>query len=404
MVLNWFSGRQNKERTNINIKNALSTNIKLTVENVNETLNKSLTEITTNVINKATTTSESKTTTTAVGENIARGLNLSASAGGVTRITQEADARVKLEAIINIIANNESKNTTANEIASELTKKVSQDGEAKAKVMQAAKLDQISKQQQGIENMMNNITNTIGDTIQGLVDGLTGGSSDTEINQTIEQTINTSFENAIKNVTIDENEVINRINTAVTNEFNNLTVDECMGSARASNILEQSKAHASDGGVIDFVQKASAESISKCLIDRKIGNSAFSSIVNDASFKAMSETEQKAKTDAEADQDAEMTIEEEITSGIADMWKNLMKMIGPLIIIIPIIIGLVILGAIVFFVFGGKDIIMKLFSGDDMNNDFEQEGGAIAIHTVQRAIILVAIVGGIDYIAKQFNK
>jgi hypothetical protein len=396
-----FSGPKTKEITNIEIKKRTETSISVKIENVNKTLNKSMTDITTEISNKMVNEFKNSAKASALAENMMRNVTIMAGEGAKVNIKQDAAAQLEMTAVINMISDNEIKNDTASNIANELVKKVQQDATAKAELMEAARLDKLSKQADGLANMVNNVVGAVAGTVNNLVDGLTGRETHTEVNQKIDETVKTALNNEIKNVTIDENEVMNKIKTTVESEFKNLTVDECFGNAESRNMMEQLSLIGGKGSEIILAQVASSSAVAKCMVNRGIGNKALSSISNDASFKAMSETAQAAKSDSKLEKIKEEKIEEIKTDALADTVQQGIKTIGDvaggLTMILPIVIGIAVIGIIGFMFMGGGDLIADMMGGG------YQSGGAIAIHTLQRAIILVAIVGGIDYIAKQFK-
>ena len=396
-----MGGSESKTETNTKIREKISTELTMKINNVNKNLNKSVTEITTNISNKVVNKMENSTEARALAENLLENIVIVAEKGSKVNVTQDASAKLEMVAIIQMLTDTDIKNNAATELVQDITAKLQQDATAKAELMEAARIEEKSKEAKGFANMVENLTNMAGN----IVGGITGKSESSKSNTDIEKEIRTAINNEISNTNINENEVINRIATTMKNEFLNLTVDECLGSAESRNQSKKMNLGAFEGSEITVLQIAKTEAVAKCMVNRGIGNKAFSGVTNDSAFKAASDSSQAAKSDAKLEKTSEQIKSTETTDAIADTVQTGIKEIGGVVggftMILPIIIGIAVLGFVAFMFMGGGDILSDMIGGGNIN---EMEGGAIAIHTLQRAIILVAMVGGIDYIAKQFNK
>jgi hypothetical protein len=408
-----MGGSSSKEETKTKIKETISTEMSMKIENVNKTLNKSMTDVTTEISNKMVNEFKNKTEAHALAENLMSNVTIMAGKGAKVNITQDAAAQIEMAAVIQMVSDNEIKNDTASKVATELVNKVTQDAAAKAELMEAAKIEERTKQANGFANMVDNLANMAADMVGSLTVG--GNNKESKSETDIEKDVRTKIQTEISNTNINENEVINRIKTVVENEFKNLTVDECFGSATSRNAMEKLRLMGEEGSEIVISQVASSSAVAKCMVNRGIGNKALSTVTNDSGFKASNEAAQTAKSDAKLEKITETLIENITTDAINDTLQHGISTVGgivggitslgPMLIIGVIVIG--VLGALFFMMKGGGGIFDEMEGGgidtDSDFNFFNQEGGAIAIHTLQRGIILVAMVGGIDYIAKQFN-
>lgn len=415
-----MGGSESKQETNTKIREKISSELSMKINNVNKVLNKSMTDVTTEVSNKMVDEFKSKSGASALAENTLRNVTIMAAEGAKVNITQDAAAQIEMAAMIQMVSDNQIKNDTASKVANEMLAKVKQDAAAKSALIEAAKIEEKSKEAQGFANMVGNLTNMASD----MLGSLTGNSSEVKSNTDIEKEITTKINNEINNTNINENEVMNKIETTVENEFKKLTVDECFGNAESRNMMEQLTLMGGKGSQIVIAQVASTSAVAKCMTNRGIGNKALSSIANDAGFKAASEATQAAKSEGDLSKSLEQSKSTETTDAVADTVQQGIKttgevvskgidvagnvvtkglgVAGSFVMILPIMLGI---GALAV----GGFFLMKFMGGSKSNNsgddyDYEMEGGALAIHTLQRAIILVAIVGGIDYIAKMFNK
>jgi hypothetical protein len=416
-----MGGSESKQEQNTKIREQISTELSMKIENVNKNLNKTVTDVTTNISNKVVNEAKNSPEARALATNLLEDIFVIASGGTNVEIKQDADAQIEMAAIVQMLTDNTIKNQAATNLVQDITNKLQQDAAMKAELVEAARIEEKSKEAKGFANMVENLTKVASDVIGGIA----GSSTQSVSNTDIEKEVRTKINNEISNVNINENEVINKVATTVKNEFLNLTVDECLGSASSRNHARKLNLIGEEGSSIIISQVAKTQAVVKCMVNRGIGNASFSGVTSDSAFKAASEAAQTAKSDGSLSKKTEQIKTTETTDAIADTVQQGIKSIenvaskgldifGNFTMLLPMIIGVVgvIFVIIILFMFmgGGSSDSGNYYSDEDMeggfmyNNFFNQEGGAIAIFTLQRAIILVAIMGGIDYIIKQFNK
>ena len=202
--------------------------------------------------------------------------------------------------------------------------------------MQAAKIAEMSKKKDGVGDMVTGLVDKIAGMAEGMVKSLTGGSSseksETDIEKEITNKLSAELENEIKNTNINENDVYNELNASIENEFKTMTKDSCLGSAEATNILEDMKAIGMAGSETNILQQADASTIAKCLNTKKIGNSAINGLSNSSDFSAFFAARGKSAAEGGLKQTKEEIKEEDegdaIMDGITDLGKTGMKELG----------------------------------------------------------------------------
>jgi hypothetical protein len=404
-----FWGSKTKTQIKEEISKRISTKISTKIENVNKSINKSATEITTNITNEQIKDFQTNSTSHSRAINEATKINILAKGPGTEiNLKQDAKAAATMAAVIEMVENVETKNDVASKIASQLSTKLLADAESKSKLMEASKIEHLSKQQEGMANMVNNMVNNIADTVGNAINALTGSTSETNIDRKVEEVINTEIETQISNVNISENDVKNKLETVLKNSYKSMSKDECLADAEARNLMNDVNLAAFEGAKINFFQMADASTVAECLSKKNIGAHTFSGITNDATYKSAVDMANKASASSDLEKKKDEKITNITTDAFADMFGDFTNMLGNFANILPIVIGIIAAVVGVVVVVAIIFIGYKMFSGNNNNNididQYNMEGGAIAIHTLQRSIILVAIMGGIDYIFKQFNK
>lgn len=358
-----MGGGNSKQSTKIKIETEVKNQLTTKITNFTKNINKNISDNTMNVSNEMVQQFVNKNKATAVAENILKDVVIMASKGTTIDITQKSDAMLKMAAIVNIVNNNEQKNELANKVANAIQTKIQNDSKLKNDMIQAAKTEKASQEAGGFANMVG----AIAGAAQSMVGGLTGGgNTETNIEKEIKNKITNEINTALSNTTINENEMISKITTNINNSFKTMNEDECLGSASARNTAEKLKLIGEENSTIRVLQVAKVDAIVKCVSNKQIGNSALSSITNDADFKSALESVNKSSSDTKTKQDSASKTTEKKTDAIADTAQEGIKTAGDVVktgintagnimkgltSILPILLIIVLIGGGVFLYF-----------------------------------------------------
>lgn len=297
------------------VKKTIETEIQ--TEIVNETTN-------INKILAVTITDTTMSVTTNVANNIRQSVgaaNVFAAGaltadGGLIDINQAISMEIIQEAVMKISTDTKSQSELANKLSQDIANKTKNDSAMKASLQAAADLTAVNKDAGGVEKlvadtmaMISSMANTIG-----------GG----EISSEQETTIRNTMRASIKNVTINQNDITNRIENIITTNIVTNTTSTCESNLGGNNqIIVQDGITAKNGGIISIKQSARVEALVKCIIDTANTAELSSAIINEGALGVTSDNSNTNKSDTDAETKATVTEENIQESGLTSFMNNL---------------------------------------------------------------------------------
>jgi hypothetical protein len=242
--------------------------------------------------------------------------------GSKVNLEQQGTIQAENDAIVKIVQSAESMQQMANKIAAGVENAVKNDSAAAASLKQAAALSEASKNAGGPEELVKSVMGTVDKMVGALNVG--GSTSDNQNNET---KIRQKIKNDINNTTINENNISNAIVTNIKNSMAMAAEAKCNLDLSGGNEMSFDDIFVGiqDGerGELTAKQSVSMKSFNKCFIDLNMGTKIVNAISGEAATFNKSDTSNKNKTDATAEQEAaikKLTVQE---SGITEMGKDL---------------------------------------------------------------------------------
>jgi hypothetical protein len=317
-------GQNNSKTVNVRkeIENEIATTISNTTKNITNIVNSTTNNVSTEMAQSAA--ADIKTSTAFVqkmktGKMIIRGSKVN--------LEQQGTIQAENDAIVKIVQSAQSMQEMANKIASGVENAVKNDSAAAASLKQAAALSEATKNAGGPEELVKSVMGTVDKMVGALNVG--GSTSDNQNNET---RIRQKIKNDINNTTINENNISNAIVTNIKNSMAMAAEAKCNLDLAGGNemIFDDILVAMQDGerGELTAKQSVSMKSFNKCFIDLNMGSKIVNAISGEASTFNKSDTSNKNKTDATAEQEAaikKLTIQE---SGLTELGKDIVKTTG----------------------------------------------------------------------------
>lgn len=356
------------------ISSHISTKLKNITENLSTTINSSITDISTTMVND-TKASIKQATTASNKIDIIN--DLTATGDGTIDLSQTADVNAENEAIIKIISDASSLATLAAQTSNDVSNKIQNNAQLKNDMNTAAKIAESSKNAGGPEAMLDKLA----DMAAGMVSSMTGGSSNNSTD--MEKDITTKIENEIENTTINSNTVSNSVTNKINNEIKNITSASCEFNTNASNDLSARNVSASGHGTIKVAQKVSVKAFNKCLINLDIGGKIIGDLMQNQKFTSgtSSDNTSKSETAATTKSETEKTKQQEsafmgsvdnLVGTAGSIANSAIDLSGSFIYVIGIIIFICVIGVI--YLVGSGAI--------DANKIIDRIGGSVNNHII----------------------
>lgn len=437
-----FGGSSSRSVIRMKIEQFIKAKISNTVKNYNKVVNKSITDITTNISDELINNMLSDMRTTSSVENILKDVTIMATKGSKVEITLDSNAAAEMAAVIKIMSSNKIKNEMANSIIEQFKSAMEKDANLKNQLIQAAQTDQAVKENEGIASMVDKFT----DMATNMINSITGASSSTEVDTQIKLKLETEFNNIVENTDINENDIMTKLAATLKTSIKNMSEDKCLANASTRNRAEQLNLLADDGSEAKVLLKADATSIAKCAVSKSIGTDVLKTLSNVKELEGIFDSKSTTKSDNSSDQKASLSDTKETRDAIADTVSELgetagdvlntgiketgkvvdtgikeagktarfgMSMIFMPLLIIGGIIAAIVVGIIVFKLVGNM-------SGGDEDEDYydeDMEGGflnpsnilklvndIIDLPVAKRGLALITVVVVIDMLLKETKK
>ena len=357
-----------KDKTEIKtiIKNEIDIEVTTETKNLNNIVNESTTNISTNMVQSAAASIIQTTT----GSNTISMGALVARRGGKIDVSQQAKAESENKAIIQIVMSADSMAKLGNDIINDITNKVKNDQAAKQSMESLAKIGELTKQAGGPEAMVDKIA----DMAAGMMKNVTGGSTETSSTTEITNSIKTK----LKNTTINSSDIKNAITTNITNSMKMAAEAKCDMNTSADNVLNISSILADEAGSEAIVkQDVNVKSFNNCFIKLEMGTKIANELTNGFKVGTESETTTKQSTDQALKSDATITKEtvqesaimesvDKAVHEVAGVANNAINLAGMGIYLI--IGGGIFLVAFIFYMMSGSSN-----KDSDSNNDNDND-------------------------------
>lgn len=323
--------------TETDIRNEISLEIKNSNENItrilNETINKSVTNITSQVTNDIIQQ------TSAV--NDMRLGNITAGKKAKINISQKADVNAVNSAVMKIVSDSSATNKLATQLQEEISNKIKNDNELQASLQAANQIAQIEKDAGGVESLVRSAM----DAVKSLGNSLTG----TETKEESKTKIVNQMGFKIDNRNYNENDIKKKVENSVTNIINNLSANKCKISNSATNVLSAFNVVAEEQGEIIIEQASSVKALNKCVIDTMNVAQLVSDISNVGLTESKTDTSNSNKASGSMDTKNTITQEKSYDSKlnfdfISDIFKYMKD------IVLYIVIGLILILVVYFII------------------------------------------------------
>jgi hypothetical protein len=335
--------------TETDIRNEINLEIKNSNENItrifNETINKSITDVTSQVTNDIIQQTS--------GVNDMRLGNITAGKKAKINIIQKADVNAVNLAVMKIVTDTSATNKLATQLQEEISNKIKNDNELQASLQAANQISQIEKDGGGVESLVRSAM----DAVKSLGNSLTG----TETKEEAKTKIVNQMGIKVDNRNYNENDIRKKVENSVTNILKNLTANKCKMSTSATNVLSALNVVAEEKGEIMIEQANSVKALNKCVIDTMNVAQLVLDISNVGLSESKTDTSNSNKASGSMDTKNTITQEKSYESKlnfdfISDIFKNIKN------IVLYIVIGLILI-LIVYFA-------IKMINKPSVNNGF----------------------------------
>jgi hypothetical protein len=394
-------GGQNSKIDETEIRNEISVSIDVATKNLNKVFNETVTNVSTKMVNET----ENQIKISATAEQDMNLGNLTADGPGSTiDVTQKAEVKTENQAIMQIMNNNQALNDMQAKIQNELVNKTSNDTAAKASMDTLNALKQSTKDAGGPEAMVK--------AAMGAIEKLGASVTGTSSKEEKKTKIVNQMKQDLKISTTNSNDISNIVRQSTDSFAANIQKSACKMDTNAVQKLKTGNITARDGGAIKLAQKIDLAAFNKCVVAstnvneiiNKVSGGTVTGVTNDTTNKTSTDTKLKAKN--------ELTQTVENTSSIMDTFKAL----GMTAMIIPALIGIVVIGGIIYavsrvmnFAYANPDMVkdaakegmnqVKQAQGLPTNdeNDNEQAGGAIkkTYDTIFYVLIIIIVLNAL---------
>ena len=317
------------------IRNEIQVDIDVATKNLNKVFNETVTEVTTKMVNQ--TENEIKITTLAQQDMEVKDITANGPCTSVD-MTQESKVNTENQAIMQIMNNNQALNDMQSKIQNDLVNKTSNDAAAKASMETLNKLEQTKKDAGGPEAMVAAAMKAVSE----LGKSVTGGSSKEEKKTKI---VNQMKQN-LKMSTTNSNDITNIVKQATKSFAENIQKSACKMDTNALQKMKVGNITATDCAKVKLAQKIDLTAFNKCAIGSTNLNSVINTVTSGTGTAVTNDTSNKASADSKLKADNTIKQVDEKTSSIMDTFKAL----GMTAMIIPALIGIVVIGGIIYAV------------------------------------------------------